>query len=56
MPLLPSKAISVQLQGQTDLTHAQMRTHFIKVYPEQTKKVLQSIDSVQSLSIANRKK
>ena len=43
MPLQPSQAIMVQLEGETAPTSAYMRTHFIKVYPDETKKFLQSV-------------
>ena len=40
MPEQPSKAIAVLLQGLDTLTPALMHTHFIKAYPEETKKIL----------------
>jgi hypothetical protein len=40
MPEQPSMAISVMLQGQTLPTPALMHTHYIKAYPEETKKIL----------------
>ncbi|MDB5223888.1 MAG: hypothetical protein JWN83_2555 [Chitinophagaceae bacterium] len=40
MPKQPSHAVSVFLQGSPAPTPALMRTHFIKIYPEETKKVL----------------
>lgn len=40
MPEMPSNAISVMLQGQDTLTHANMHTHLIRIYPEFTQKVL----------------
>lgn len=40
MPERPSLAIAVMLQGATDPTRAMMHTHYIKSYPEETKKVL----------------
>ena len=40
MPELPSKAIMVLLQGNDLPTSASMRSHFISVYPEETKKYL----------------
>lgn len=43
MPELPSMAIAVLLQGATSPTPAKMRSHFIKVYPDETKKVLDFI-------------
>ncbi|HVU59210.1 MAG TPA: multiheme c-type cytochrome [Puia sp.] len=43
MPQQPSQAIMMQLEGETAPTSAYMRTHFIKVYPDETKKFLQSV-------------
>jgi hypothetical protein len=40
MPLQPSKAIAVQLEGDAMPVAAMIRSHFISIYPEQTKKVL----------------
>ncbi len=40
MPQQPSLAIAVMLQGATGPTRAMMHTHRIKVYPEETKKIL----------------
>ncbi len=43
MPVQPSKAIMVFLQGDTKPTPATMRSHFIRVYPEASKKFLEKI-------------
>lgn len=40
MPEEPSMAIAVMLQGETMPTPALMHTHLIKVYPDETKKIL----------------
>ena len=40
MPKQPSRSIAVNLQGSDTLTPVLMRTHVIKVYPDETKKVL----------------
>jgi hypothetical protein len=40
MPKQPSQAVAVFLQGYAMPTPALMRTHYIKVYAEETKKVL----------------
>jgi hypothetical protein len=40
MPELSSRAIMVLLQGETIPTPASMHTHYITIYPEQTKKYL----------------
>jgi nitrate/TMAO reductase-like tetraheme cytochrome c subunit len=40
MPAQPSLAIAVMLQGATNPTRAMMHTHYIKVYPEESKKIL----------------
>ena len=40
MPQLPSMAIAVMLQGTAMPTPALMHTHLIKIYPEETKKIL----------------
>ncbi len=44
MPEQSSRAISVLLQGATSPTPAMMRSHYIKIYPEETKKVMQSFN------------
>lgn len=43
MPLKPSKAIAVFLPGSNAPTAAQIRSHYIKTYPEETGKVLEMI-------------
>jgi hypothetical protein len=43
VPKQPSHAVSVYLEGSFILTPALMRTHFIKVYPGETNKVLDTI-------------
>ncbi len=45
MPELPSKSIAVLLQGKEQLTSATMHTHFIRAYPEETKKITAFIQS-----------
>jgi len=40
MPLKPSKAIAVFLPGGTAPTAALIRSHFINIYPDETKKVM----------------
>ena len=40
MPKQPSLAIAVMLQGETDPTRTLIHTHYIKVYPEESKKIL----------------
>jgi len=40
MPKQPSHAIAVYLEGASDPTAALLRTHYITVYPEETKKML----------------
>jgi len=40
MPLNPSRAIAVFLPGKSEPTAALIRTHYISIYPEETKKVL----------------
>ncbi len=41
MPKQPSKAVAVYLQGNDVPTSALMRTHYIKIYPDETKKFLE---------------
>lgn len=48
MPEQSSKAIAVLLQGATMPTSATMRTHLIKIYPEETQKSLISIGKLMS--------
>ena len=43
MPVKPSKAIAVFLPGGTAPVAAMIRSHFISVYPDETKKVLEFI-------------
>ena len=40
MPLKPSKAIAVQLHGDSIPIAALIRSHFIAIHPEETQKVL----------------
>lgn len=40
MPEQPSRSIAVMLQGASTPTPALMRSHFIKIYPQETKKFL----------------
>ena len=40
MPLQPSQSIAVFLQGQEVPTPAKLRTHFVKIYKEETDKVI----------------
>ena len=43
MPLKPSKAIAVQLQGQELPVAAMIRSHFISIYPDETKVQLEKM-------------
>jgi len=43
MPKQPSHAVAVYLEGADAPTPALMRTHYIKIYPEETEKVLKTI-------------
>lgn len=52
MPKQLSHAVSVYLQGNDIPTSALMRTHYIKIYPDETKKIL---DKLKQLKL-NRKK
>jgi len=47
MPKQPSHAVAVYLQGSNTPTAALMRTHLIKIYPEETNKVLSRIKKSQ---------
>jgi mono/diheme cytochrome c family protein len=40
MPVQPSKAIAVQLEGSTTPLAALIRSHYISIYPQETQKVL----------------
>ncbi len=46
MPQQPSLAIAVMLQGQTDPTRTMIHTHYIKVYREESKKILAFINKL----------
>lgn len=48
MPEQPSRSIAVLLQGATTPTPASMRSHFIKIYPEETKKVLPTFNKTRT--------
>jgi hypothetical protein len=43
MPKQPSHAVTVFLQGEMVPTPVMMRTHYVKVYPEEVKKVLEKL-------------
>ncbi|MGI8950104.1 MAG: multiheme c-type cytochrome [Chitinophagaceae bacterium] len=47
MPLQQSMSIGFLLQGETVPTHAMMRTHFIAVYSDETKKFINNLVSSQ---------
>lgn len=47
MPQQPSMAIAVMLQGEAVPTAALMHTHLIKIYPDETKKILAFIKNQQ---------
>lgn len=47
MPKQPSHAIAVYLQGSDVPTIANLRTHYIKVYPEETRKFLSGPDRLK---------
>ena len=49
MPLEKSLAIAVLLQGHTRLSQASMHTHLIKIYPDETKKVLDFIKNKKGI-------
>lgn len=55
MPELPSRAITVLLQGNDTLTPAKMHTHLIKNYPEQTEKVLALLRSANKKNKTSKK-
>jgi hypothetical protein len=43
MPLQPSKAIAVRLQGEEQPVAAMIRSHFVSIYPGETKKILAAL-------------
>lgn len=47
MPAMPSRAIAVNLPGAEKVVSAYVRSHFISVYPEQTKEFLQKNKSLK---------
>ena len=47
MPLKPSKAIAVQLLGGTTPIAALIRSHFISIYPDETKKILAAMKKIK---------
>ena len=46
MPLKPSKVIAVQLQGGMAPVAAMIRSHFISVYPVETKRILEAMKKI----------
>jgi hypothetical protein len=48
MPKQPSLAITVYLQHENDPTPARLRTHYITVYPDETKKVLAYLNQLKT--------
>jgi len=46
MPIQSSRSIMVLLQGQSIPVSASMRSHYIKVYPEETKKITQALKNI----------
>jgi hypothetical protein len=40
MPLQPSKAIAVRLQGEEQPVAAMIRSHYVSIYPDETKRIL----------------
>ena len=47
MPVMPSKVLRVQLQGQANSYPAMIRKHYISIYPEATKKFLAQLKTNQ---------
>jgi hypothetical protein len=47
MPVQPSKAIAVQLEGDAMPVSAMIRSHYISIYPEETKRIRKYMDSVK---------
>jgi hypothetical protein len=47
MPLKASKAIAVQLHGDSLPTAALIRSHFVTIYPEETKKILEVMKKIR---------
>ena len=47
MPVKPSRAIEVFLQGNDSPTPAKMRSHYIRIYPDETKKFLASLHDIK---------
>jgi len=45
MPAKPSRAIAVYLPGASAPTAAYIRSHFISIYPEETKKFMEKTGS-----------
>jgi hypothetical protein len=48
MPEQSSRAIMVLLQDQNTPVSATMRSHYIKVYPDETKKILKTLKNLKS--------
>src|SRR6478672_2892896 len=43
MPLQPSKAIAVRLQGEEQPVAAMIRSHYVSIYPDETKKIIATL-------------
>ena len=54
MPRQPSQTIAVNLQGSDTLTPVLMRTHYIKIYPDETKKVLAYLKKFDAQKMTGR--
>ncbi|HET9430711.1 MAG TPA: multiheme c-type cytochrome [Chitinophagaceae bacterium] len=50
MPAQQSHSIAVMIQGSSTPTAALLRTHFIKIYPEESKKTMSGVFSIQENS------
>lgn len=55
MPKKSSHAVAVYLQGADVPTPALMRTHYITIYPEETKKVIDKLKNASTLMKAKKK-
>jgi len=55
MPKKSSHAVAVFLQGADVPTPALMRTHYITIYPEETKKVMDKLKNASTLMKAKKK-
>jgi len=54
MPVIPSKILAVQLQGDVNPVAAMIRKHYIAIYPDATKKFVDQLKLKQNVQFKNK--